>query len=122
MVSFFGLLYAQRDLVGDGDTVAFQGDNFFGVIGQHTYIFEAQVNQDLRADTAFMLHKALARGRAVELAARVNMNLRKRAGFARGFDAEAPPGVVQIEKNAAIFFGDGRKRTGDQFVAVASSG
>ena len=52
---------AQRDLVGDADAVAFEGDNFFRVIGENTNIFQAEVDQDLCADTAFLLDEALAR-------------------------------------------------------------
>ena len=99
--------YAQGDLVGDADAVAFERDNLFGVVGEDTNVLEAEVDQDLRADAAFVLDHALARGLAIELAALVKMNLRERAGFFGGFDAEAASGVMQIEKNAAVFLGDG---------------
>jgi len=60
-VSFFWVLDAERNLVGDADAVAFEGDNFFRVIGENTNIFQAEVDQDLCADTAFVLDEALAR-------------------------------------------------------------
>jgi hypothetical protein len=34
-----GLLEAQGDLVGDADTVAFEGDDFFRVIGEDANVF-----------------------------------------------------------------------------------
>ncbi len=76
-MSFFWVLDAERNLVGDADAVAFEGDNFFRVIGENTNIFQAEVDQDLCADTAFVLDEALARWRTIELSACVNVNLRK---------------------------------------------
>src|SRR6266567_8009810 len=70
---------AEGDLVSDADAVTFEGHDFFRVIGEDANVFEAEVDQDLRADAAFVLDQALARGFAVELAALVKMNLRKRA-------------------------------------------
>jgi hypothetical protein len=54
------------------------------------------------------LHHALAGRFAIKLAALVEMDLGKRAGFFGGFDTEAAAGVVEIEENAAVFLGDGR--------------
>jgi hypothetical protein len=109
----------EGDLVGDADAVAFKGDDFFRVIGEDANVLEAEVDQDLGADAAFVLDHALAGGLAVELASFVKMDLRERAGFFGGFDAEAAAGVVEIEENAAVFFGDGGQRAGDEFAAIA---
>src|SRR5262249_21534312 len=87
----------KRDLVGDGDAVAFEGDNFFGMVGQDANVFEAEVDQNLRADAAFVLDHALTSGLAVELAARMNMNLRELAGLVRLIDAETAASVMEIE-------------------------
>ena len=76
-----GLVDAQGDLVGDADAVAFEGDDFFRVVGEDANVFEAEIDQDLRADAAFMLDHALAGRLAIELAALVEMNLREHAGF-----------------------------------------
>lgn len=117
-----GLVFvdAERDLVGDGDAVAFEGDNFFRMIGQNANVLEAEVDQDLRADTAFVLDHALTSGFAIELAALVKVNLRKRArGGVGGIHAEAAAGVMEIEKDAAIFLSDGGKRARDEFAAIA---
>ena len=105
-------------MVGDTDAVAFEGDDFFRVIGKNTNIFQAEVDQDLRADTAFVLYEALTRWRAIELSASVNVNLRKNARLTGGFDAKAAACVVQIKKNTAILFGNCGERTGNQFVAI----
>src|SRR5258708_11927922 len=100
------LLEAQRNLIGDADAVAFEGDNFFRVIGEDANVLETKVNQDLRADAAFVLDHALARRLAIELAALVEMNLRKRAGFPGGIHGKSAASVVEIEKNTAVFLGD----------------
>ena len=114
------LFDAQGDLVGDADAVAFEGDDFFRVIGEDANILEAEVDQDLRADATFVLDHALARGFAIELAAFMEMNLGERAKLFGDFNAEAASRVVQIEKDAAVFLGDGSQRARDKFAAIAS--
>src|SRR5215469_6392496 len=104
------LVDAQRDLIRDGDAVDFEGDYFFRVVGEDANVLEAEVDQDLRADAAFVLHHALASGFAVELAALVKMNLRQRAGFLCGIHGEAPSRMMQVEENSTIFLGDGFER------------
>src|SRR5260370_42678219 len=64
-----GLLDAQGHLVGDADAVALEGDDFFRVIGEDANVLEAEVDQDLGADAAFVLDHALARRLAIKLAA-----------------------------------------------------
>jgi hypothetical protein len=103
------LVEAEGDLVGDADAVTFQGDYFFWVVGEDTNVLQAEVDQDLRADAAFVLDHALAGGLAIELAALVKMNLGEQAWFLHRFDAEAAPRVVQVEEDAAVFLGDGRQ-------------
>ncbi len=103
----FGLVEAEGDLVGDADAVAFEGDYFLGMIGEDANVLEAEVDQDLRADAAFVLDHALAGGFAIELAALVKMNLRERPRFLGGIHGEASSRMMQVQKNAAIFFGDG---------------
>ncbi len=117
-----GLLDAQGNLVGDADAVAFEGDDFFRVIGEDADVLEAEIDQDLRADAALVLDQALAGRLAIQLPALVEMDLRKRAGFFRGIHGESAPGVVKIEENAAVFFGDSGKRAGDKLGAVALGG
>src|SRR6267378_4012537 len=92
-----GLLDAQRHLVGDADAVAFEGDDFFRVIGEDANVLEAEVDQDLCADAAFVLDHALPRKLAIELAALVEMNLWENAGFLGGFNTEAASGVMKVE-------------------------
>src|ERR1700675_4177715 len=113
---------AEGNLVGDADAVAFEGDDFFRVIGEDANVLEAEVDQDLRADAAFVLDHALARRFAIKLAAFVKMNLRERAGLFGGFDAEAASRVMKVQKYAAFFFGDGGQRARDEFAAIARGG
>jgi hypothetical protein len=94
-------------LVGDADAVAFEGHDFFRVVGEDTNVLEAEVDQDLGADAAFVLDHALAGWFAIELATLVKMNLRERARLFGCFDAEAASRVVEVEKDAATFLGDG---------------
>jgi len=75
----------------------------------------------LGPDAAFVLDHALAGRLAVKLAAFVKMDLRESAGFLGGFDAEAAAGVMEIEEDAAVFFGDGGERARDEFAAIAGS-
>ena len=91
-----GLLDAKGDLVRDANAVAFESDDFFRVIGEDANVLEAKVDQDLRADAAFVLHHALAGGLAIELAALVKMDLRERSRLFGGIHGEAAASVVQV--------------------------
>ena len=122
LVRWLLLVDAEGDLVGDGDAVAFEGDHLFGVVGEDANVFEAEVNQDLRADAAFVLDHALARGLAVELAALMKMNLWQRTGLFAGIDGEAASRVMEIEEYAAALLGDGFERTRYEFAAIADRG
>ena len=93
----------QRNLVGDANAVAFQRDHILRVVGDHANIFEAEVNQHLRADAALVLHHALARRLAIELPARVEMNLGQGAGSFRRVDSVAAASMMEIQEDAAIF-------------------
>jgi competence protein ComEA len=64
-------------LVGNGQAVAFERHEFARVIGEHAEIGEAEIDQNLRADAAFVLQKALAGDVAIELPARVQANVRQ---------------------------------------------
>src|SRR5260370_460229 len=116
------LVDAQGNLVGDADAVAFEGNDFFRMIGEDANVLEAEIDQDLRADAALVLNQTLAGRLAIQLSALVEMDLRKRAGFFRGIHGESAPGVVKIEENAAVFLGDSGKRAGDELGAVALAG
>src|SRR5258708_4148466 len=119
LMGWAGLLDAQGHLVGDADAVALEGDDFFRVIGEDANVLEAQADQDLRADAAFVLDHALARRLAIELAALVEMNLGKRTWFFGGFDAEAAARVLQVEKDASVFLGDGAQLSRNHFASLA---
>ena len=115
-----GCFYAQGDLVGNPDAVAFEGDDFLRMVGEDADVLEAKVDEDLGADAAFVLDHALAGRFAIELAALVEMNLREHAGFLGRIDAETASSVVQVQKDAAVFLGDGGQRACDEFAAIAS--
>ncbi len=44
-----------RHLVGDREAVAFEGDDLARVIGEHAQVLQAEVDQYLRANAAFVL-------------------------------------------------------------------
>ena len=113
---------AQGDLIGNGDAVAFEGNDFLWVVRENANAFEAEVNQDLCADATFVLHHALAGGLAIELAALMKMNLRQRAGLFRSVDGKPAAGVMEIEEHAATFLGDGFKRQRNELPAIAGGG
>ena len=92
----FGRAEVQGNLVGDANAVTFKGNHLLGVVGYDADVFQAKINQDLRADAAFVLHHALPRHFAVQLPARVEMNLGEDARRFRGFDGEAAAGVVEV--------------------------
>jgi hypothetical protein len=107
-------------LVGDADAVAFEGYYLFGMVGQDTDVFQAQVDQDLSAYAAFVLDHALASGFAVDLATLVKVDLGEAAGGrVCRLDGEAAAGVMEIEENATAFLGDSFERTGDELAAIA---
>src|SRR5271154_3535523 len=122
LVRRLGLVDTQWYLVRDANAVAFKGDDLFRMIGQNPNILQAQVDEDLRADAAFVLHHAQAGGFAVQLAALVKMNLRQHARLLGGVDTEATAGVMEIEENAAVFLGDCGQRARHQFAAIACRG
>jgi hypothetical protein len=114
-----GCFDAQRHLVGDANAVAFERDDFFWMIGQNSDVGQSEIDEDLRADAAFVLDHALTRGFAVELAAPVKMNLRQPTRRIASFDAKAAPGVMEVEKNTAAFLGDRDERARDKLGAIA---
>src|SRR6266705_1789434 len=58
-------------LIGDGQPVGFERHHLARMIGEHAQALEPEVNQNLRADAAFMLQQALPRGILIELPASV---------------------------------------------------
>ena len=61
----------QRHLIDDLQAVAFERDDFARMIRQHANPPQSQIDQDLRADAAFVLHQALAPEVLIDFAARV---------------------------------------------------
>ena len=110
----------QGNLVGDADAVPFEGHDFLGVIGDDADIREAKIDQDLRADTAFVLHHALAGRFAIELAAGMKVDLRQGSGIFRCVNGVAAAGVVQIEKHSAVFLGNFFEGTRHKLRTIAS--
>ena len=119
-MSWFRFADVEWDLIGDGDAVSFEGDDLLGMVGEDANVLEAEVDQDLRADSGFMLNHALASRFAVKLAARVNVNLRKFSGFFGLINAKAPSSVMEVKKDAATFPCDSFERTLNNVLAVAS--
>ena len=88
LVRFAWLIDAERDLIGDSDAVTFQSYYFLGNSLKHEYLFEAEVDQDLRAyaasaapDAGARVSDPVGRGREREFAGgrRVRRKLRCRS-------------------------------------------
>src|SRR5690348_1739207 len=92
------------------------------MIGEDANVLEAEVNQNLRSNAAFVLDHTLARGFAIELTALMKMNLRQRAGLLGRIHGETAAGVMKVKECAAIFSGDGFQRERNEFVAITGRG
>ena len=110
----------QRDLVGDFQAVALEGDDFAGMVGEDADAAQAEVDQNLRADAAFALHQTLASQIVVEFFALVESDARELGAvrFAR-IDLKSAAGVMQINEDAAVGLGDGCERAVDYGAAIA---
>ena len=113
--------HTQRHLIGNRYAVAFQRDNFLRMIRQHANILQPQINQNLCANPAFVLHHALPRGFAIKLPARVHMNLRQYPRLGRLLNAKPATRVMQVQKYATILFRNRIQRKRNQLRAVASN-
>ena len=121
----FGLCNCQRNLVGDLQAVAFERHNFSRVVGQNANLAQAQVDQNLRADSAFALHQALAVQVLIDLSAIVETNARQGSPLRRrrcGIELESLARVVKIDKYTAIFARNCSERVLDDIAAIATGG
>ena len=107
------------------EAVAFQRDDLARVIGENAQPREAQVDQNLRADAAFVLQQPLPRRIAVDLPARVIQHARQlaRSAAARLLDARSRVRCgagrpTRRDPRATIASSDARHH----FVAVAGRG
>src|SRR6202040_1120939 len=101
----------------------FERNYFFGVVGQDAQGLQSQIDQNLRADAAFVLQEALPCDIHVELYARVIQDARQRPRSGRGsVDPETSPRMMQVNEHAAILADDGFERALDNFVAIAFGG
>src|SRR5882757_2362230 len=96
----------QRDLIGDADAVAFEGHDLLRMVCYHADIFQSQIDQNLGADAAFVLNHSLTRRLAIQLAARMKMDLRQLARRLCILDCESASGVVKVQKYASPFLGN----------------
>src|ERR1700735_1355283 len=110
----------QRDLVCDFEAVAFEGDHFAWMICENADAAQSEIDQDLRADAAFALHQTLASKIVIQLLALVKADARKLCAvrLAR-IDLKSPPGVMQINEDAAVGLRDGCERAVNHGAAIA---
>ena len=111
----------KRGLLGDFETIAFEGDDLARMVGEDANAAQAEVDEDLRADAALALHEALAAKVLVDFRARVELDARERVVcfFDGRVDAKAAAAMVQVDEDATIFGGDGFQGAVDDFAAVA---
>src|SRR5260370_19321846 len=104
LVCWVARFHAQRHLVLDADPVAFESHDFLWMVSQYADIFESQIDQNLRANSTFVLHHALPRRFALQLSTRMTINLLHHAGFLAHLNPKSPPRVVQVQERATILF------------------
>lgn len=110
----------ERYLIGNFEAVAVERHDFLRMVREHANSAQTEINQNLRADSAFTLQQALAIEVAVNFPALVDRDFRQRAFFGRrGVNSKAAAGVMQIDKNAAIGAGDCVERAVDELIAIA---
>jgi hypothetical protein len=103
------------------EAVAIAGYYFARVIGQDADAAEAEVYQDLGADTAFALDQALAAQVVLHFVTGMEADPREFGGvcLARRVNLKAAAGVMKVDEHATIFGGDGFERALDDGVAIA---
>ena len=110
-------------LIGDRQPVSFKRDYFAWMVGQHPQALQAQIEQNLRADSAFMLQEPLPRDVLIELPTSVIEHARHLARPGRRLlQTKASAGVVQIDEYTAVFAHDRLEGSRDDFVAIAGAG
>jgi hypothetical protein len=67
-------------LVGDSEAVTLERDQFAGMVGKHANVGQAEIDQNLRPDSALVLQHALPRGIAIELSSPVIQHARHFCG------------------------------------------
>src|ERR1700735_959156 len=110
----------QRDLVCDFQAVALEGDHFAWMICEDADAAQSEIDQYLRADAAFALDQTLAAQIVIELFALMKTDAREFGAvrFTR-IDLKSPPGVMQINEDAAVCLRDGCERAVNHGAAIA---
>ncbi len=109
----------ERNLLDDFEPISFKGHDAARMVRQHTDAAQTEIDQNLSADSALALDDSLRAWILLAGFARVETNRRKSRAFGGlRIDFEAAAALMQIDKNAAILFGDSRKRLVDGGPAI----
>ncbi len=110
----------QRHLVRNLEAVTFERHHFARMIRKHANPPQPEIDQNLRADSALMLHESLPPRILFASFAPVITNLRQGRIFGRArINSKSAASVMQINKHAAIGRGNRRERPLDDLVAIA---
>ena len=120
LMPVLGRLDRKRHLIRNLQPVAFQRHHFARMICKHTNPPQSQIDQNLRADAALVLHESLPPRILFAALAAVVTNLRQRRFFGRTrINSKPAAGMMQVDEDAAIGRGNRRKRALDNLVAIA---
>ena len=120
LMPVLGRLDRKRHLIRNLQPVAFQRHHFARVVRKHSNPPQPQIDQNLRANTAFMLHEPLPPQILFRALTRMVTNRRKRCIFRRTrINSKSAPSVMQVHKHAAIGRSNRRQRPLDNLVAIA---
>src|SRR5208282_4912935 len=120
LVCFLRGLNCEGYLLRNLDAVAFQRHNFARKVREHANSPQAEVFQDLRADSALVLDHALHAGIALHVPALVVKNSRQRGALFRArVDSKSSARVMQIDEHAAVLRGNRFQRSLHHLAAIA---
>src|ERR1700746_187311 len=94
-------LNRQRHLVRNLEPVSFERHHFAWMVREHANPAQPKIDQNLRADSAFVLYEPLTPGILFTALAPVIANLRQRRIFRRTrINSKSAPGVMQVNKHS----------------------
>lgn len=119
----FCLVYCEWNGFFDFEAVAFKGHHPSGVIRQYPDAAEAEVYEDLGADSALALNGALSPQVLLSRLTSVEAD-RRQGGWLRGagVDLETAARLVEVNEHSAMLIGYGCQRLVDGGAAIAGGG
>ena len=93
----------QRHLICNLEPITFERHHFARMIRKHANPPQSEIDQNLRADSALVLHESLTSRIVLATFASMVTNLRQRGVFGRTrINSKSAAGVMQVHEHAAI--------------------